>query len=116
MRKFVVVFDPIPKPFWWRIFARKFTHCFLYTEIEGVAYRIENAYGGTAIVRDDSMEHIKNRMTTVTVTVPDEPLGRHRSVICTCAGFCATFIGLKGFIMTPDQLYRRLKRGRNIRG
>lgn len=115
-RNFIVAFSRTPaKKFWWRFFVSRYHHCFIYTHIGTDVVRIENAYGGTQITVDNEMAELnRNDVDHLLITVPETPQGKHRSPICTCAGFCATFIGLKGFILTPDQLYRRIKSGRSI--
>jgi hypothetical protein len=109
MRNYIVVFQKNVERHWWDIFTPKISHCFLYTEIEGKVYMLNKNDKGIFLEEDDNMRHFRNVVAWFRVQVPPMPLVPHNRVLCTCAGFCASILGIKSFILTPTRLYKEIE-------
>ena len=116
-RKFIVCFTQASVKRWWLMFCKRFSHVHLYTKIGGIWCEISATIGGMYI-REIKLSEIelkakiifdKGEYIDYTVYAGDIDKPRAKG-IKTCVSVTKDLLGIKDkFIITPDQLYRRIR-------
>lgn len=110
-----VIFRPSKYTHWYtRWLDRRFKHCFLLFDYGNQCLLIEHLQDGNwqELINDKALnelsrldEYIAVKYTDRNVNISSKYLPR---MCFSCVGLCMSFLGIKGLIFTPKQLYNRL--------
>ena len=122
-RVFYVCFRRSAKPRPWHIFTgNKRQHIFLITSCTNTtSVMIDTSVGGSTVrcfnrsAADISEEYLRNGYEVLQRHVSQEQLERpYFKLFRTCVSVSKDFLGIrKWWIVTPDQLYKEVQRGRD---
>jgi len=101
-----VCFTKGKNQYWWDYFTGKYKHCFLCimdTKLMIYDFRFDGFY--IAEATDDDFIDVE----VIQVEVKDLCISGYRPCL-TCADFCASMLGIRGFIITPNRLRNKIRR------
>ena len=100
----IIAFEDRESRYWWDWFIGNPRHCFRVIKADNTFYAMEFTF--TGIYTRELTDLHKYRFYDIKGSI-----GKYRAIL-TCSQFCASMIGIRGIVLTPKQLERKIKHGR----
>jgi len=105
----IIGFQHRKRRYVWDLFTSNPLHCFIVYNIKGKLFKLEYSFNRVVLCGLSEYD-IKG------TEFYDIGYGKaHYRLILTCADFCASILGIKGIIITPNTLKRKIKNGKYVR-
>jgi hypothetical protein len=99
-----VCFVKRPRQYWFDYFIGRYKHCFIC--IMDTKLMIYNLTVKGLIIKEGTDDDFID-VEVIQVEVKEMGAGRYRTLL-TCADFCGSLLGVRGIILTPNNLRRKL--------
>lgn len=105
---YYICFTEAERPKWYmKLLKKGFSHCFAIQPHKGKWAKYEYGHGFARVDLLDNLDHIKN--SCIIVKHVREGKGRYFGFM-SCVSWIKWSCGIKGFSLTPYQLYKRLSK------
>lgn len=103
---YYIVFKEAERPLWWMKWLRHgFSHCFVMRADRGYWLKYESGHG---VTRVDSVKDYAELIEDSIIVEIEATKPRRWVSLNTCVGFVKLITGVKGWSLTPYQLYKKV--------